>query len=149
RMSLSAAATARGDQQEAEDQAAKAAAIFQLALEHYSATDPGDKNMTTGSLREERLKALLVSRNYQDATRFASESIAANASNQDRMGVKLKKEVDTLQTAGKLAEALKLIESINRMNPKLAGQYLDPINDFERQIRDRAATPRSSAGNGT
>lgn len=142
-MRLSAAAQQGGDTQDAEERAAQAATMFQLALEYFREKDPNDKDMITGSLREQRLAALLTSRAYDDASRFASESIAANPAHHETMGVPLKREVDRLQTAGQFDDALKLIESVKGMNPKLADQFLGPIERYEQEIRQRQGAAQS------
>ena len=148
-LKLSVAASKRGDQAEAEDRAAKAAAVLQLALDHFRSRDREDKDMVTSSIREQRISALLRARNYAEATRFASESIASNPANQEPMGIHLKTEANRLLNAGQLDDTLKLIEAIKAMNPRLADQYLDQIVAFERQAKEKASAPRSAVGVGS
>ena len=148
-MKLSASAQEAGDTQDAEERAARAATIFQLALDYFRERDPNDKDMITGSLREQRLAALLTSRAYNDASRFASESIAANPAHQETMGVPLKREVDRLQTSGRFDDALRLIESVKGMNPKLADQFLGPIERYEQEIRQRRDAAQSAGEGGS
>ena len=145
-MTLSQRAAEAGDTEQAEEHAAKAATVYQLALNHYLEKDPKNQAIVTGFLREQRLASLLASRNYQDSARFAAESIAANPVNQEPMGVQLKREVDRLLMGKRLDDALKLIEAINGMDPKLADQYLDPIQRFEKEIRAKQGADGPPAG---
>jgi hypothetical protein len=105
--------------------------------------------MTTSALVEQRMDALLASRQYEKACAFAADSIAANRGNQERMGPKLRNEVDRLRDKQQFDEALRLIDAIKSMNPKLENPSKGQIDAMEQAIRQRQpATPRSAGGAG-
>ena len=63
------------------------------------------------------------------------------------LGPKLGNEVDRLARAGKVDEAMKLIDAIHKMNPPLASKFADKIQELEQDLRGRAPAPRSAIGN--
>ena len=145
KMKLSDAAAAAGDFDLAKARAGEADKRFESALQFLQSRG-NNQDMATSAVMERRMDALLVSGDYPGATGFAADCINRNAANTDPMGAKLRSEVARLRGAGKVDDALKLIDAIKKMNPPLAGKFLDFIQEMEQDLRTRAPAPRSAIG---
>jgi HEAT repeat protein len=114
-----------------------AAEDFKLALEHKKVQpNPVDGVVLVG-LMEDRMKALLLSRQYAEAIAFAAQNIRENPNNQQPMGAAIRQEAARLQGAGSLDDALKLIQEAHKMDPPLATQYRDQLSEIEADIQKR------------
>ena len=69
--------------------------------------------MQTSYLIEQRMEALLKSKQFIKAAKFAASSIAINTGNQDSVGRKIRDEIAQLQQAGNTEDALKLMGDRN------------------------------------
>lgn len=114
----------------------EAAEYLRKALE-YMKTQPNAAELTILNLMQDLMRALLRSGQYTEAVTFASESIRNNSTYLPLMGSSLRAEAEELQRSGKADEALKLIEAIKLMNPKLGEQYERPLADVERWAIER------------
>lgn len=123
------------------DQPAKAAPNFRKALEYYRARQVRD--MVTEGLVRQYMDALLGSRQYQDACKFAEESIRTNPSDQQTMGSKIRVEVERLRDAGNREEAMSLIDQAANMNPPLDARYMNQLKSIREDLQRRAEPPGS------
>jgi HEAT repeat protein len=129
-----------------------AAIFFDRALQYYQAKKPTDL-MTTGSLIDQRMEALLASKQYDKAAAFAAEAIAANQQNQQTMGPKIRNQADKLSKSEDYQGALALIRATKKMNPPLAEVFLGQIQIIEEEARRHVAksgpaTSSSAVGSG-
>lgn len=146
-MRLSERASENGDAEVARARAVEADFYIEPALRYLRSKHPNDQDMTTGDLVQKRIKALLAAKRFDDAAAFAAGSIAISPSNQESMGPQLRNTVERLSKSNP-EEALRLISAIDKMDPKLADQFLDPIKRIEQQIRGGNTEPRSVGGKG-
>jgi HEAT repeat protein len=148
-MKLSAAAAGGGDADAARKDAGLANQYFANALEFYRSQNKSDQDMVTSGLIEKRMEAFLATADYKEAAAFAATCIANYPSNQDLVGPKLRNEVDRLRNEHRAADALKLIDAIDDMNPPLAAKFSDFIHQIEQELRssNSAPVPRSAIGN--
>ncbi len=113
----------------------EAAEYFRLALE-YKKTQQVPGVVIVG-LMEDRMKGLLLSKQYPEAIAFAAANIRENPNNQQPMGTAIKNEADRLRTNAALDDALKLIDETRKMDPPLAAQYREQLAEIETDIRKR------------
>lgn len=149
-MKLSEAAARAGDAAGATARAEEADKYFDLALEFFRGNP--NQAMITSALLEQRMDALLASRQYPRAADFAASSIALNKQNQEAVGRKMRNEVDRLRNGQQLRAAVELIDAINRMRPPLEEPYAGSIKTIENDLRQRLnpnrAEPQSAIGSG-
>lgn len=87
-------------------------------------------------LVEDRMRSLLLSRQYDDAITFAGESIKLDAHNQQPIGGLIKQEADRL-SVNDFQNALDLIQKARAMNPPLSEIYLNQMREIEETIKNR------------
>jgi HEAT repeat protein len=114
-----------------------AAEYFRQALEARKKQGQAVPGVVLVGLMEDRMKALLLSKQYPDAIAFAAQNIRENANNQQSMGAEIRQEADRLCEAGSLNDALKLIQEAQKMDPPLAEQYRDQLSEIEADIQKR------------
>jgi HEAT repeat protein len=112
-----------------------AADYFKKALDYRKTQGQGAQGVVMVGLMEDRMKALLLSKQYPDAIAFAAQNIRDNANNQQSMGAAIRSEADRLREAGSLDDALKLIKEAQKMDPPLAEQYRDQLSEIEADIQ--------------
>jgi len=122
------------------DQAAK---YFQSALNYHQGQNAPNK--VTEQLVTELMKALLDSRQYSDAARFAERMISSSRSQQETMGSlivqkagALRDSTDAGTASNDHADALKLIDEAMKMKPALDGSYLDDLRAIQKQLQQKA-----------
>jgi HEAT repeat protein len=121
---------------------------FEPALAYYRERKPNDQDMQTSALLDNRMDALLTSKQYIKAAGFAESSIKLNAANQEGMGRKLRNEVDRLRNEKQYNDAAKLIEALYKMTPSLDDRYRNGIKAIEVEVRANLPKPQSALGSG-
>lgn len=146
---LSNRAAARGDLAETVARAVEADKYFEVALQYYREKYPTDENMTTSNLLDQRMDALLTSKDFDRAVQFASSSIKINKANEEAMGRKLLNEADRLRSKKLYDEAAKLIDWINKMSPQLSEPFASSLKNIEADVaKNLKVAPQSAAGSG-
>jgi tetratricopeptide (TPR) repeat protein len=110
----------------------------------------------TGTAKERLVEnltnALLQSKQYADAAKFAGEMIGKSKEYQETMGGAFRKEVDRLvHEANDPASAMQLVKEAEKIDPPLAPQYIDKLHELADEARKLAekkpssdSTPRSA-----
>jgi HEAT repeat protein len=119
---------------------------FDLALQYYRSKSPTDQDMMTGLLVDQRMDALLASRQYDNAATFAAASITAFGGNGEAVGRKIRNEADRLRNAGKYADAIQLIEAAKKMSPGLPEQFASMLRGIEQDVRQKQQSGAPSSG---
>ncbi len=114
----------------------EAADYFGKALAAKKA-QPGTSNLVLISLVENRMKALLQAAKFAEAVTFAASSIRENPESQQPLGAAIRQRAEELRVEGKFEEASRLISAALQMDPPLAQQYRDQLNETERLIQTR------------
>jgi tetratricopeptide (TPR) repeat protein len=122
---------------------ADAAPYFKMALDYYR--ERGVRNMVTEGLVGDYMQALLESKKYAEACRFAAESIAANPTDQPTMGSKIRQEVERLRDEERFADAMALLDEAAKMTPPLDTRYSTMLNSIREDIRRRQNEQGNSA----
>jgi tetratricopeptide (TPR) repeat protein len=118
---------------------------FDLALQYYRNKNPTDQDMMTGLLVDQRMDALLASKQYDNAATFAAASITAFGGNGETVGRKIRNEADRLRNAGKYADAIQLIEAAKKMSPGLPEQFASMLRGIEQDVKQKQGA-RPGAG---
>ena len=149
-MILAASAARDGLDAQARAYAEEADKYFDQALQYYRSKNPNDQGMTTSALLEQRMDALLTSKQFGKAADFAAASIGINQANQEAVGRKLFNEVNRLRDSKQYPDAIALIDAVNKMQPPLADSFLQRIRSMETEIRSHATgqAPQSALGSG-
>ncbi|WP_428937343.1 HEAT repeat domain-containing protein [Fontivita pretiosa] len=114
----------------------RAAEYFRLALEYW-ASRPQRAEVVVTNLINDRMRALLLDRQYTQAIDFASENIRQNINHQPAMGALIRQEAERLTTSFAYDDALKLIAAARTMDPPLGPVALDQLTRIETEIRNR------------
>lgn len=112
-----------------------AAEYFGLALEYKKTQQV--KAAAIASLRANRMKALLASRDFPAAVAFAGQTMKEDPTTGQDMGTLIWIESQQLQNAGEFQAALDLITAAKGMTPPLSDTYREKIADVEREIQKR------------
>ncbi len=121
----------------------EAAPYFKEALDHWRQRG---QLMSVQALIAQRMDALLKAGKFDLVADEASELIAADPSQQEIIGAKLRDQAERLRDAddpASLRNALELIAQTAKMKTPLAGRYAQDLRDIERQVsaRLRALSP--------
>jgi HEAT repeat protein len=119
-------------------QPAEAVADYREALDIRLQQQPA-KPAFIAKLTEDLLVSLLFARQFEDAIRFASESIVRDRSLGEAVGREIRKEAERLTNANDLQAAQSLISLATAMSPPLAPRYRDELAIIEREVRRRQA----------
>jgi HEAT repeat protein len=121
------------------DHPADAEIYLRQALDYWQAQKV--ENMVTEQLIDRRTDALLRSKQYAEVARFGETLIARQTAYQQTIGSRIRAETERLVKDKDYADAAALIAEARKMNPRLAAQYLEVLDDLETQInRSRNAT---------
>jgi HEAT repeat protein len=122
---------------------AQAAVYFRRALDYLLSQNAN--NVQTESLVSELMNALLKSRQYADAAKFAGEMISRSPAQQQTMGSLIVQQADALRDnaqtnsdAAARADALRLIDEAMKMQPPLLDSYQDDLRNIQSQLQKPA-----------
>jgi HEAT repeat protein len=119
---------------------ADAAGYLRQSLDYWSAKDP--HGMTSVSLTQQLLTALLRAKQYPAAVAFGGKAVAADTAQQQTVGPALRAEAQRLVDADDLSSAQVLIAESRKMTPALDARYAQSLDDLEAEIRRRMAESR-------
>lgn len=117
----------------------EAAECFGLALEYKKARNVG--TAIIDSLLADRLKALLLAKDFAGAVGFAASTIAENGANQTIVGPLIKDEAERLRENGASDAAQELIAAAKTMQPPLNEKYQDALAAIQKSIEEPPNKP--------